>query len=106
MKKRILLLGANGMFGRDAKVHLENCGYIVVPADVPELDITEEKSLMNFFSLHNPDIVINAAAFTDVDGAEKKREEAFKVNSVGARNVASVCQKSGAFLVHISTDYV
>lgn len=94
------------MFGRDAKIYLENCGYDVISADVPEVDITEEKQFGQFFSLSNPDIVLNAAAFTDVDGAEKKREEAFKVNSIGARNVASVCQKSGAFLVHISTDYV
>jgi len=94
------------MFGRDAQVHLENCGYDVISADIPEVDITEEKSLERIFSLYKPDIVINAAAFTNVDGAEKNREEAFKVNAFGAMNVASFCRKVGAFLVHISTDYV
>lgn len=94
------------MFGRDAKVYFVNCGYDVISADIPEVDITEEKSLETIFSVHKPDIVINAAAYTNVDGAEKNREEAYSINVLGTRNVSLFCKKNGSFLVHISTDYV
>ncbi len=103
--KKILLLGAKGMFGTDAKEYLRSF-YDIYPADIPEVNITDIKSLKDVFEKSKPDIVINAAAFTDVDGAEKKKEEALKVNFEGASNVAKICKDKKAFLVHISTDYV
>lgn len=103
---KVLLLGAKGMFGTDARDYLLNSFYNVSSADIPEVDITDIKSLKNMFEKAQPEIVINAAAFTDVDGAEKKREEALKVNFEGAANVAKMCKEKNVFLVHISTDYV
>lgn len=106
MKKKILLLGYKGMFGSDALSILENCGYRVFKADLPDSDITDLNSLNKTFLEFEPDIVINGSAFTDVDGAETQRDLAMSVNRDGAFNVARLCKEFGSFLIHISTDYV
>ena len=54
----------------------------------------------------NPDIIINCAAFTDVDKAELEKETAYQINAIGPKNLANIAQKYNAILVHISTDYV
>jgi dTDP-4-dehydrorhamnose reductase len=71
-----------------------------------ELDITESSELQNAMKKFSPDIVVNCAAWTDVDGAEGNEVLANKVNSAGAKNVAFNAKKQGAKLIHISTDYV
>lgn len=106
MKKKVLLLGYKGMFGSDAISILENSGFRVFKADLPDTDITDLDSLNKTFLECNPDIVINGSAYTDVDGAETQRDLAMSVNRDGAFNVAKMCKKFNAFLVHISTDYV
>jgi dTDP-4-dehydrorhamnose reductase len=105
-KKRVLLLGSNGMFGSDAALILEENDFEVFPYDLPQVDITDLISLEKTFKETNPEIVINASAYTDVDGAERNRELCFNVNASGAGNVARVCKDFKVFLVHISTDYV
>jgi len=70
------------------------------------VDITDPPGLLDFLSAAPVDAVVNAAAFTDVDGAESRREEAFRVNAAGAGNVARACARLGLPLVHLSTDYV
>lgn len=74
--------------------------------DVDELDITDREATINYIRRHQPDTVINCAAFTNVDGCETARDAAFKVNAIGPRNLALACEKVNARLIHISTDYV
>ncbi|MEW5764826.1 MAG: dTDP-4-dehydrorhamnose reductase [Acidobacteriota bacterium] len=103
---RIVLLGSDGMFGRDAVPLLLEAGHSVLAGDLPRVDITDLRALLEFLSAESADVVVNAAAFTDVDGAEARREEAFRVNGAGAENVARACLRLGLPLVHLSTDYV
>lgn len=106
MKKKVLLLGAEGMFGVDGREIFSQSGFDVYPADLPQTDITNLDSLEKIFEKLYPNFVINAAAYTDVDGAEKEKDLAMKINRDGAFNVAKMCKKYGSFLVHISTDYI
>jgi dTDP-4-dehydrorhamnose reductase len=94
------------MFGRDAVPVFEGAGYEVVGADLPKVDIASRESLAAFFDAHSASVVVNAAAYTNVDGAEDHREEAFRINALGAEIVAEACRDRGQTLVHISTDYV
>jgi len=94
------------MFGKDALPVLSAAGFEVHPADLPDVDITDRASLDRFFAAHPADLVLNAAAYTDVDGSETHRDLAFRVNGLGARNVAEACRDRSMRMVHISTDYV
>ncbi len=102
----LCILGSRGMFGRDALGVFSGMGFEVVGADLPEVDICSGDSLGRLLDERSPRIVINAAAYTDVDGAESHRNEAFRINAEGARRVAEACSSRGIFLVYISTDYV
>lgn len=104
--KKLCLLGSAGMFGRDAAPVFRSMGFTVVGGDLPEVDICDERSLGRFLDESKPDAVVNAAAYTNVDGAESHREEAFRINAEGASMVAKICAARSVFLVHISTDYV
>jgi dTDP-4-dehydrorhamnose reductase len=103
---KVVLLGGKGMFGRDAAPLFEKEGCTVHDGDLPEVDVTDATSLGRFLDMVPSEVVINAAAFTDVDGAESHREEAFRVNASGARRVAEACRERGLTLVQVSTDYV
>ena len=72
--------------------------------DLPELDITDPDQVAS--AVAGVDVVVNCAAFTDVDGAETNEAAAFTVNAVGPATLARACAESGAWLLHISTDYV
>jgi dTDP-4-dehydrorhamnose reductase len=74
--------------------------------DVDELDITDLNKVNVFMLREKPDVIINCAAFTNVDGCESNKDAAFKVNALGTRNLAIAAEKVGAKLVHVSTDYV
>ncbi len=78
----------------------------VIPVDLPELDITNYKMVDDFIRRQRPDVIINCAAFTNVDGCEVNHDTAFKANAIGPRNLAQAATKTGARLVHVSTDYV
>lgn len=78
----------------------------VTAVDVDELNITDIKAVRAYFEGKDFEAVINCAAYTNVDGCESRRDDTFKVNAIGPRNLAIVCGKSGAKLIHISTDYV
>ena len=78
----------------------------VVGVDIDELDITDREQVLESFAVLAPQIVIHAAAITDVDGAEAMPEQAMAVNAEGSRNVALACREIGAKLVAYSTDYV
>ena len=74
--------------------------------DLEDLDITDREATTAYIRRHQPDTVINCAAFTNVNGCETNRDAAFRVNALGPRNLAMACDKVGARLIHISTDYV
>lgn len=102
--KRIVILGAKGMLGRDLrKVFADESPYVL---DKEELDITNRDAVFCCLERLKPDVVINAAAYTDVDGCETNRELAMKVNGAAPGYLACVAKNIGAILVHYSTDYV
>jgi dTDP-4-dehydrorhamnose reductase len=103
---KLLVTGAAGMLGRDVMLAAGNAGHDVVGYGRAELDITNPEALSRRLDLERPDVVINCAAWTDVDGAEDAEEAAFAVNGAGAGNVAAAAAKVEARILHVSTDYV
>ena len=78
----------------------------VIAVDLPDLDISNYKMVDEFIRRNRPDVIINCAAYTNVDGCEISRDAAYKVNALGPRNLALACEKVNARLIHVSTDYV
>ena len=78
----------------------------VIEAPHEVLDITLEDRVSDFISTHTPDIIVNCAAFTNVDKCETEREAAFSVNALGPKYLASAAKKCGARVIQISTDFV
>lgn len=103
---KVLVTGAAGMLGRDVMLAAGNAGHDVVGFGRAELDIADAAAVGKKFDLERPDVVINCAAWTDVDGAEEAEEAAFAVNGTGAGNVAAAAANVGASVVYISSDYV
>ncbi len=103
---KLLVTGAAGMLGRDVMLAAGNAGHDVVGFGRAELDISDPAALAKKFDLERPDVVINCAAWTDVDGAEAAEEAAFAVNGTGAGNVAAAAAEVGAVIVYVSSDYV
>src|SRR4051795_6223362 len=103
---KVLVSGAAGMLGRDVMLAAGNAGHDVVGFGRAELDVTNPAALERKFDLERPDVVINCAAWTDVDGAEPAEQEAFAVNGTGAGNAAAAAAKIEARIVQVSTDYV
>ncbi|MFU8797268.1 MAG: dTDP-4-dehydrorhamnose reductase [Gammaproteobacteria bacterium] len=98
---KILTTGGNGQLGWELQRYSEVTGYTR-----EMLDITQPASIEKIFTLFQPDIVINAAAYTAVDKAETETDLAFKINRDGAENLAKACNRIDVPLVHISTDYI
>lgn len=106
MTKKILIIGAKGMFGSEAAELFSAWGYTIIKADRSDFDITQLDQVRHFIS-HNPcDFVINAAAYTKVDDAQSNQDVAFAVNGEGAKNIAIATNDKNIPLVFISTDYV
>jgi dTDP-4-dehydrorhamnose reductase len=103
---KLLVTGAAGMLGRDVMLAAGNAGHDVVGFGRAELDITHTAALAKKFELERPDVVINCAAWTDVDGAEAAEQAAFAVNGNGAGNVAAAAAEVGASVVYVSSDYI
>lgn len=101
---KILITGVNGMLGRDLVSYLHN--YEIIGSDISELDITNLALVKSTLYSFKPDIVINSAAYTDVDGCETNIDQAFTVNGLGPRNLAAVCNELNKPLIHFSTDYI
>jgi dTDP-4-dehydrorhamnose reductase len=103
---KVLVTGAAGMLGRDVMLAAGNAGHDVVGFGRTELDVTDGPAVEKKFDLERPDVVINCAAWTDVDGAEESEEAATAVNRDGAGNVAAAAAGRGASVVYVSSDYV
>src|SRR5215467_7780300 len=99
---KILVTGAGGMLGRDVVLAAGNAGHDVVGFGRTELDIADPSALGAKFELERPDVVINCAAWTDVDGAEESEEAAMEVNGKGAGNLAAGAAEVGASVVYVS----
>lgn len=103
---RILITGAAGMLGSDVCAAAIAAGHEPLAFSRSELDITDASAVAAAVAAGCPDAVINCAAWTDVDGAESEPAAAVAVNVTGAENVARASAAAGAWLVHVSTDYV
>ena len=103
---RWLVVGAGGMLGRDLVTALVADGEEVVGLARRELDITDEAAVGAAVRACRPDVVVNCAAWTAVDDAETREDEAFRVNGPGAAHLAAACAAGESPLVHLSTDYV
>src|SRR5688572_30705707 len=97
---RILVVGARGMLGTDFVRAASYWNHEVVGFDLPELDITDGKAVWRACVKHQPEVVVNLAAYTDVDGAEDNREAAVRVNVEGAKFVALAAAEVGASVVY------
>ena len=91
---KLLVTGAAGMLGRDVMLAAGNAGHDVVGFGHAELDVTDAAAVEQKLELERPDVVINCAAWTDVDGAEEAEEAAMAVNGTGAGNVAAAAARS------------
>ena len=102
---KILILGHKGMLGSDLMLRMM-VAHDVTGKDVGDFDITVEDDCGRVIAECSPDVVINAAANTNVDGCETDRERCFAVNAVGVKNIALACRGKGVRIVHFSTDYI
>ena len=104
---RILVTGSNGQLGSEIRELTKNDGTnVYFYTDVSELDITDKSAVNKFIENHQIDIVVNCAAYTQVDKAEEEEKTAFLINATAPGNLAEACKKYDATLFHISTDYV
>jgi len=103
---RWLVTGAGGMLGRDLVRLLGRQGAAVTPVTRRELDITDRQAAISALRDAQPDVVVNCAAWTNVDLAESREAEALAVNGAGAAHLAEACALVGARMIQLSTDYV
>ncbi len=103
---RILVTGAAGQLGQALVAKAAERGLSCIGLDSRGLDITREDAVHAAFEAHQPDVVINAAAYTAVDKAESDAERAHAVNADGPRYLAQACAAHDARLIHVSTDFV
>jgi dTDP-4-dehydrorhamnose reductase len=105
MKKKILLTGANGQLGLELQRTLPDWADLRSFSST-ELDICQAEACIDEISAYQPDWIINAAAYTDVEAAEIEANQAMRVNRDGVENLAKAARKNSAKLLHISTDFV
>ncbi|MGV8074527.1 MAG: dTDP-4-dehydrorhamnose reductase [Syntrophobacteraceae bacterium] len=104
--RQVVVIGAQGMLGRDLVASLHEAGLRATGLDMPELDITKAEETITSIRNTSAGIVVNCAAYTAVDKAESESEAAFAVNRDGAGNLALACKQLRIPLIHLSTDYV
>jgi dTDP-4-dehydrorhamnose reductase len=104
-RNKVLITGAGGQLGRELSGMVPP-GWVALPYTSAELDVTRAEMVADVLGREQPSLVINAAAYTQVDGAEREPELAEAVNARGAGHVAEECRRLGARLIHLSTDYV
>jgi dTDP-4-dehydrorhamnose reductase len=103
---RVLLTGAGGQLGLELAGILPDRGHEVVALERMALDVADPEAVEGAIDEHTPEIVVNAAAYTNVDGCEEAMDLAYSVNALGPRNLAQACEQRGCGLLHVSTNYV
>ena len=103
---KVLITGAGGQLGLELGELLPVRGHEVVALSRKELDIVDAPAVERTLEEHEPELVVNAAAYTNVDGCETAPELAYRVNALGPRNLAQRCERHGRELLHVSTNYV
>ncbi len=101
----VLVTGAGGMLGRELKAAFAE-GWQVTALSRAELDVARWGDVRERVAEARPDVVVNSAAFTDVDGCESRVDHAMQINAIGAKNVAAAAEAIGAACVQVSTDFV
>lgn len=104
--KKIVITGARGQLGTHLDMLSKNSANKWLATDVAELDLTDKEAVSRFFDTEKPDVIVNCAAYTNVDKAEDDAECAELINKTAVSYLAEECAKSGATLIHVSTDYV
>ena len=103
----ILVTGANGQLGNEMRRQApKSYGDRYFFTDVAELDITDREAVLQFVRKESVEVIINCAAYTNVDKAENDEAVASLINETAVENLAVVCRESNAALIHVSTDYV
>ncbi|MGG4394313.1 dTDP-4-dehydrorhamnose reductase [Paenibacillus thiaminolyticus] len=103
---KILVTGANGQLGADVVRLFAEKGHHVIGMGRAQLDITDEKQCKDIINEVRPEAIIHCAAYTAVDHAETDQDNAYLVNAIGTRNIASAAERAKAKICYISTDYV
>ena len=103
---RVVVTGARGLVGRAVTRHCADSGDDVLSYGHNDLDITDRDGVRQMILGNQPDVVINCAAWTNVDGCESDEKKAFAANAVGPENLASACKEAECVFITISTDYV
>ena len=106
MSKRAVVFGAAGQLGIELVRELQHRRFTVMAWDRTQVDITDPVAVQNALANYDAEFVFNAAAYNQVDVAEKEPQAAFLVNALAVRNLALACRQIDAQLVHFSTDYV
>jgi dTDP-4-dehydrorhamnose reductase len=103
---RLLVTGAGGQLGRDMVAAATAAGDDVLGLDHAHLDVTDRDAVLGAVTQWRPEAVVHAAAWTAVDACESAPDRAFRANALAVRWVVEACDRVGAHLVHVSTDYV
>jgi len=103
---RVLVTGATGQLGWEIKKQSNLFDLEIYALQRTLLDITDRNQLTETIEAYHPDIIVNTAAYTSVDLAEKNKEQAFSINHLAVENLAKICKEKSIFLIHLSTDYV
>lgn len=103
---KVVITGAEGQLGRCLQDRFSGTTHQVFPLSRQDLDITDPEAVMERLAVLEPDVIINAAAYTAVDKAESDSESAWMVNAKAVENLAAAANAAAASLVHVSTDYV
>lgn len=105
MQQTIWITGANGRVGSALRIRLAANGHTVLTTDL-DVDIADRAAVARFVEEHHPDVIINCAGLSEASACEADPDRAFRVNAIGARNLAVHAQQAGAKLIHMSTDDV
>jgi len=103
---RILVTGANGQLGQEFQNNISKSKDDFYFTDEKELDITNKNHVLNYVSDNQIELIINCAAYTDVNGSETNKNKAIKVNSYAIKNLIEICEEKKIKMIHFSTDYV
>jgi dTDP-4-dehydrorhamnose reductase len=110
-KLKVLITGCQGQLGKELCRQIDELNQVrpqfqVVATDLDSMDITDTHQVQKIVSFEKPEVIINTAAYTKVDACETDEQTAFRVNALGARNLAVAAYNIGAKILQVSTDYV